>query len=259
MSKAQFKGDPASPEFKISDEFLPDKEHTWHFPPENDGWVLAHKALRGEIQMIKEALQAVQERQKELQVWEIKAINGALNIHLKNVHSHHAVEDEIYAPELRKRFRYPEQLTAEHSVLDNMLGDIEKTFHSLIPGDKVDTCLIEWEKYQDYMLPHLAQEEEVALPLFRAYFTPADVRPIDAKIVERITKEQTGSLIFFCGTKYWRNDFMVQEKIPWVVSYIYFQFQYTWFTKVFVGNLKAVKTGTEPQALLSWFFGSNRA
>jgi hypothetical protein len=58
MTNIQFKGDPASPEYKISDEFLPDKESTWHFPAEKDGWMLAHNALRGQMQMMKEALQA---------------------------------------------------------------------------------------------------------------------------------------------------------------------------------------------------------
>jgi hemerythrin-like domain-containing protein len=257
MTKIQFKVDPTSSEYQICKEFLPDKEKTWPFPPEKDGWVLAHNSLRGEMQMMKEALQAIQERGKVLQSWEVKAINQAMDVHITHIHAHHSNEDDLFTPELKKRFHYPEKLTSDHTGLVSMLESIEKNFHNLQPGDKVDAALSEWAKYQEYMIPHLAEEEEIGLPLFRAYFTPADASPLIMKLVQHSPKEETGSLIYFCGPEYWRNEFMAQEKIPWFVWYLDFRSKYNLFKKVFAGNLESVKAGKEPKSFLSWLFWWN--
>jgi hemerythrin-like domain-containing protein len=258
MAKIQFKVDPASPEYQISNQFLPDKEKTWPFPPENDGWVVAHNALRGEMQMIKEALQAIQKRGKQLQAWEIKSLNQALDVHLTHIHGHHSNEDDIFTPELKKRFHYPDKLTTDHTGLVDMLESIDKNFHSLKPGDKIDDSLLEWTQYQEYMIPHLAEEEAIGLPLFRAYFTPEDAHPVIMKIVQHCPKEETGSLIYFCGVSNWRNDFMVQEKIPGFVWYIDFQFKHHYFKKAFVDSLESIKENQEPKSAWSWLFWWNR-
>jgi hemerythrin-like domain-containing protein len=259
MSKIQFKIDPTSSEYQISKQFFPDKEKTWPYAPEKDGWVLAHNALRGEMQMMKESLQAIKIREGPLQSWEIKAINQALDAHLIHIHAHHSAEDDIFTPELKKRFHYPDKLTEDHTGLVRMLEEIDTNLHNLKPGDMIDDSLSLWTKYQEYMIPHLAEEEEVGLPLLRAYFTPDDVSPTIMKIVQRSPKEETGSMIYFCGTKNWYNEFMVQEKIPWFVWYIDFQFKYNSFKKVFVDNLESVKAGKQPESPFSWLFWWNRA
>jgi hypothetical protein len=41
------------------------------------------------------------------------------------------------------------------------------------------------------MLPHLKEEEEVGLPLLRAYFTQEDILPIIKKLVANETKLET--------------------------------------------------------------------
>ena len=41
-----------------------------------------------------------------------------------------------------------------------------------------------WRRYKAIMFPHLHEEEQVSLPLMRAYFTPAEVAPM----VQRILK-----------------------------------------------------------------------
>jgi hemerythrin-like domain-containing protein len=248
------------PKYQISSEFPPNKETTWPYPPEKDGWVISHNALRGELQMMKEALQTLQERAQELQAWEIQAIHRALDVHLTHIHAHHRIEDEIFTPELKKRFSYPDKLTDDHDGLVNMLNDCTKTIRDLKPGDMVDAALHDWVKYQECMIPHLAEEEEIGLPLFRAYFTPEDASPLIMKIVQNSPKEETGSLIYFCGTKYWRTQFMVQEQIPWFVWYLDFQSKYKLFRKEFVGNLESVKRGRRslsPFSRFSWVNAGN--
>merc|ERR1712054_184675 len=41
-----------------------------------------------------------------------------------------------------------------------------------------------WDKYETFMLPHLHEEEQVGLPLARAYFTPAEIDKLVGKILK---------------------------------------------------------------------------
>lgn len=138
-----------------------------------------------------------------------------------------------------------------------MLDSIDKNFHDIKPGSTVDAALSEWTQYQKYMLPHLQEEEEIGLPLFRAYFTPKEATAIVMEILKHSPKLELGAIIYFCGVKNFRQDFMVQENIPFFVWYIDFQFKYNLFKDTFVKNLEAVKGGEAPKPR-SFLFGWNR-
>jgi len=96
------------------------------------------------------------------------------------------------------------------------------------------------------MLPHLKDEEDVGLTLYRAYFTPKDAAPIIQKIVAHSAPHEIGSLIYNQGPEVFREKFMKQEGIPSFVWYIDFKAKYKEFIKVFVNNVEALKTGEEP-------------
>jgi hypothetical protein len=103
--------DPTSPEYQVSDQYLPDKESSWHHKPEEDGWVLDHNAVRGQMLMIREALELIQSRRNQpLVEWEISALVQAFDHHYELVHKHHSNEDDIFTPALKKRFKYPEKV-----------------------------------------------------------------------------------------------------------------------------------------------------
>src|SRR5690242_6825647 len=51
---------PLDPQYQVSKDHLPDKLSTWTYPKEENGWVLAHNALRAEITELKKALIALQ-------------------------------------------------------------------------------------------------------------------------------------------------------------------------------------------------------
>jgi Hemerythrin HHE cation binding domain len=248
MTKIQFRADPASSEYQISKEFQPDKEKTWSFPPENDALVLEHNSLRGEAEMMKEALQAIQQREKPVQAWEINAINQALDAHLIHMRVHQSAQEDILMPELKKRFLYPENLTKDHAGLTHTLAAIDKTFHNMKPGDVVDDNLSQWIAYQEHMIQHLAEKEEIGLPLYRAYFTPADASPIIMKIAQHNSKVGAGSVTYFSGTK----------NLLSFVWNIDLQLKYGLFKKVFVENLESVMAGNDPKSSLSWLSKWNR-
>jgi Hemerythrin HHE cation binding domain len=115
--KIQFQIDPTSPEYQIGNEFSPDKEKSWPFAPEMDGWVLAHNGLRGEMELMREALESIAKRGQQMHPREIKAIKDALKVHLKHIHIHHSIEDDIFTPEYKKRFRYPDKVTFDWFAL----------------------------------------------------------------------------------------------------------------------------------------------
>ena len=81
--------DTQDPRYQVSDEHKPDKENTWPYPPEKDGWVHAHNALRGEMCNTREALQAVKSRGKQLTEWEINSIKLVVRGHSEHVRVHH--------------------------------------------------------------------------------------------------------------------------------------------------------------------------
>ena len=93
--------------YQVNDEYLPDKEALWNHKPEESGWTLAHNALRSEMTTFLEALAAVKS-QGALKEWQIKAIQTVFEGHFTHIHGHHENEDDILAPEVQKRFKYPE-------------------------------------------------------------------------------------------------------------------------------------------------------
>ena len=108
---------PTDPIYQVTDQYKPDKENEWTYPPERDGWVLAHNSLRGEMRLMREALLAMKARDKLLTAWELKALTIAAEGHLEHIHCHHRNEDEILAPECRTRFKYPEKVSEFEAVV----------------------------------------------------------------------------------------------------------------------------------------------
>ena len=101
--------DPTSPEYQVSPDFPPDKTKTWEYPPEEDAWTLVHNAIRGELNDIKEAIDVLRTRDT-VEPWMMTSLLSMCNVHSIHIHSHHENEDDILAPELNKRFKYPEKV-----------------------------------------------------------------------------------------------------------------------------------------------------
>jgi hypothetical protein len=136
-------------------------------------------------------------------------------------------------------------IESEHKALMTKLEAISKLVEELAEGKTVDALLTAWIVYQDSMLPHLLDEETRGLALHRAYFTPAEIKPIVAELVKQSPTHEIGSIIHFNTMDCFRHSFMLQEGIPFFVWYIDFQFKYNRFLDVFVKPLDAVKTGVE--------------
>ena len=151
-------------------------------------------------------------------------------------------------PEVKKRFKYPKKLEADHDALMDQCHKVKKMVESLSAGDKIDALLKEWKVYENVTVPHLKEEEEIGLPLFHAYFTQEEGNEIEKGIIARVTKFEMGSFIYFCGVEEFRQKFMVQAHIPWFVWYLEFSSMHSIFVTEWVKTMEALTTGVEPTA-----------
>lgn len=104
----------------------------------------------------------------------------------------------------------------------------------------------EWTAYEAMMLPQLQEEDEVGLPLARAYFSPDDFKPIVQKSMKGVIKVAFGAFINSMGPEEFRTGLMKQEKIPSIFWYILFRGYYNYYVKVLPKNIDALKEGIDP-------------
>merc|ERR1711981_1494930 len=72
---------------------------------------------------------------------------------------------------------------ADHEQLVECMDAIAAAVSKLAAGDSLADVRQLWQKYETFMLPHLHEEEQVGLPLARAYFSPAEIDKIVSKIL----------------------------------------------------------------------------
>jgi hypothetical protein len=124
------------------------------------------------------------------------------------------------------------------------LNKLEELVNALTPGSSsVSETLKEWTEYEEMLLPHFREEEELALPLQRAYFTPKDMAPLVAEAVKRTTPNELGAMIYFEGPDNFRSSFMKQEGIPFFVWYIDFYWKLEFYKRNFVELIDLLKSG----------------
>lgn len=190
----------------------------YKYPESHDGWVLAHNAVRFEIGEMKRVLETIND--EVLVRWQVDAVQAWWKGHEVHVHEHHSNEDDLFNPVLRERIVYPEKLEADHVELVAAMDAIAKEVASLQPGGTLEALRQLWLHYESIMLPHLHEEEQVGLPLARAYFTPAEIDKLVAKILKRSDPVSLGSFVHVLGHKKDAKEFMRENGIPGFVWHI---------------------------------------
>lgn len=224
---------------------LPDKTHLWAHPMEEDGWVHAHNALRGEIDVMRDILQALGRR--SLKAWEVSSLQSWWTGHEIHVHDHHANEDLKFSPYMATRINLPAKLTTDHMPLVEMLDALGARINRLREGDSAVELRREWTRYERLMKPHLREEEQIALPLLRAYFTPAEVGKLVESILGESPQVSLGSFLYFMGgTREACAKFMENEGIPFFVWYIAFKGHIQVYQDQMVRHADALRSGTPP-------------
>mmetsp|Transcript_21761 Transcript_21761/g.40616 ORF Transcript_21761/g.40616 Transcript_21761/m.40616 type:complete len:112 (-) Transcript_21761:677-1012(-) len=96
-------------QYQVDASFPPDKEESWPYGPELDGWSMAHQMLRGQIADIREALQAQAKRGPIEKDWQLESLKLLVEIQMESIHEHHTTEDEAVFPFLKQRCKYPKK------------------------------------------------------------------------------------------------------------------------------------------------------
>jgi len=90
----------------------------------------------------------------------------------------------------------------------------------LKPGDSLAGLRTLWLHYETIMFPHLHEEEQVGLPLVRAYFTPKEIERMVASFMKEGDPVSIGSLVHVMGHKKDAQQFMKENGIPTFVWHI---------------------------------------
>ena len=257
--------DTSDLKYQADKAFQPDKESTWKFPKEHDGWVHAHNTIRNELQAIEDCLKATLSRADKLASWETDALQTVYQAHADFVHTHHENEDELFSPWLAKRINLPSKLTDDHEGIIKMMGSIEAKIKALKPGEErsasIAPLLEEWKEYATTVREHLREEEDIGLVLLRAYYTPEE----EGKVVEQIIKRETplmmGGIIYHMGKEQCRKEFMPDHGIPFFVWWLSFSGALKLYETRVVPLMEALKSGVEPgplkrRGLFAWLAGN---
>ena len=230
--------------WKASEKFKPDKEDLWKYSADNDGWVKAHNMIRNEVDSLIDALSSVSEKyDSSTPVWAITSIKQFWSHHEHLVHDHHGNEDNIMNPFMKRRVNLPEKLESDHDIVIERMRNVSNCVNALKEGDSLHQLSTAMSMYKEALFPHLLEEEKVALPLLRSFFTPKEVKPVIMKILKKSTKEESGSFIYSMGEDNFRSKFMKQESIPFFVWHLKFKSDHAYFLKNVQCHIDALKQG----------------
>lgn len=237
--------DVNDPKWKVSSEFEPIHESTYSFPPEKDGWVLAHNSIRAEVHGLRNALDQIISRGEGtcMPEWTVRSLQTWWKAHYEHIHGHHYNEDHILNPKLRERFHYPDKLEADHVLLVRKMDEIQDLIFALSTGGDIHVISSKWDEYSSLILPHLLEEENFGLPLARAYFTQKEFSKIISEISKKVTPIELGSFIHAMGENTFRTEFMPQEGIPGFVWFIVFKRSLKTYINECHSHLIALQTG----------------
>lgn len=225
--------------------FLPDKTSLWKAPIAEDGWVHAHNAIRGEIDVMTAVFQKIGRR--GLEAWEVSSLQAWWSGHVLHLHDHHANEDDKFSPYMQTRIKLPPKLTTDHVPLVRMLDVLGGRISQLRAGSSVNALRREWMRYEAMMKPHLHEEEQIALPLLRAYFTPAEVGKLVESILSNSPPVSLGSFFYFMGgTREACAQFMENEGIPFFVWFLAFRGHVQHYHERMVRHTDALLRGVPP-------------
>jgi len=241
----------SDPKWQASPKFKPDKDDKWPYPPEKDGWVLAHNMIRNDITNFIQAVSSINDRYSSstsLPSWSIVSIQKFWSHHYSVVTSHHYHEDEIVTPFMKKRVILPDKLEADHEIVIEKSNQISNYINQLTTDSnmsRVEELLHALRSYKEIMFPHLLEEEMISLPLLRSYFTPKEMRRAMLKILihAMTNKNESGALIHSMGIEYFRSTFMKQEGIPSFMWHLKFKSDYNYFIRNMQSHIDALNKG----------------
>jgi len=156
----------------------------------DEGLLIPHEAVRQDLFDADEALQSL--KNDETAAWKLANFyTWYREYHYPNIHHHHDAEEHIYFPWMRSRCVLPEKLAKDHEFLVAQMDEID----GLYTADELDAAATgalianlqrAWVAYKDFMVEHLAEEEEVVPALLRENFTVEEEAAVVDKIIQSL-------------------------------------------------------------------------
>jgi len=245
MTVAAF--DVSDPQWQVTEEHKPDKESTWKHSLEQDGWVHAHNSLRGEIQDLTNAFGSIMQKFPEgAPRWAVESVKKVWSAHHSHVKSHHANEEDIMVPFMETRCRMPPRIMeSQHLAISDSIYNVTNAVNKLEVGASLIYVHAAFQGYTHVILPHLEEEEKISLPLLRAYFTPKEAKTPTLKIFVKGIPIEKGSFVHYMSEEKFREGFMKQEAIPYLIWLVVFKPKYQHYLKHVICHIDALKAGEE--------------
>ena len=94
------------------------------------------------------------------------------------------------------------------------MADVGAAVKALKEGGDVSDALAKFETYKATMEPHLVEEQNILVPLMRAYYPHGEVNKKVAEIMQKLDPVHAGAFVHSFAGKNDFMSFMSQEKIP---------------------------------------------
>ena len=230
--------------------FLPDKEALWKYPAISDGWFRIHNTIRAEMGKFRAMLVRVSQ-ETVMQDWQIDALKTYWKGHFAIVHSHHWHEENLFNPMLKERVELPAKIEKDHEQILKLMHKVDDEVAKLSLGDglvsrTLQPVLKAFDKYAPEMKKHLTEEENICVPLMRAYLEPKTVGDQVAQIMKQMKKTEMGSFVHHQGSQAEFQKFMAQEGIPFFAWYLEFKKCRTMYREKMETLVQRVLTGVQP-------------
>lgn len=182
----------------------------------------------------------------ELQQWQVSALQKFWAGHSKLVDLHHGHEDDMFTPMLKEKVNYPAKLEADHDALVALAKAVTLEVGALEGGGSLTAVTSVFETYHATMKAHLKEEEELCVPLIRAFFDPKYVGAKVQEIMQAMDPIALGAFVHYQGSKAELGPFLKQEGIPFFVWYIQFKGARAQYRAQMETQIQALLTKTPP-------------
>ena len=233
----------ANIESYAKDGAVADKADLWTYPETSDGWFRIHNTIKAEMAKFSAGLAACK---SPIEAWQVYALQAYWKGHSALVHVHHMHEDDLFTPMLKERVNYPEKLEADHDALLKLMADVDAAVGALAAAGDATAVVAAFEPYRKTMEAHLKEEEEICVPLMRAYFEPKYVADKTQKVMKKMDKTLLGSFVHHQGSKKEFQVFAKQENIPSFVWYLEFKACRAKYRAQMETKIQALLTGVAP-------------
>ena len=160
-----------------------------HPPISEEGWTLIHSALRLDLEDTRVALDRMMSSGGGIEEWEWSDLTLWWNHVSGEIKLHHLHEEKYFFPAIYERCceSLKERFTHSHDELLKNVDDVTAAIKTATEA-KDPTLLAKANstlaKLSDDMLPHLQEEEDEMLPLFRKHFKKSEVDGIMKPMID---------------------------------------------------------------------------